>query len=153
MSDKNQNDNDRTGKLIRDAVALTSARAVDEHLRSVESARRLALDQQQEDMQTLRDEIIESQQRSFESQQKLIEQMTEILSFFREFLPNPVNVNVPETRLTLTQQPVTVNVPKASIAFNPNVMIPEIVIPERKMPERATIKHSDGSMSTVEFGR
>ena len=143
--------NNRAEKLLNDAVMIRTARAVDDSLRNIESARRLALDQAQDDMAQMREDMIEMQREAVEAQRRLIEQMTELLSFFREFLPNPVQVNVPETRLTLTQQPVTVNVPKAAIEFRPNVTVPEIIIPDRPPPSRALIKHSDGTQSTVEF--
>lgn len=102
-------------------------------------------------------------QDTLDLQRELSMQMAEILSFMRELINQPppeppiVNVTSPEVQVTLKQQPVNVDVPKATITVKPTISVPEpkVVIQqaESKMPKRLTIKHSDGSMSTIEFGK
>jgi hypothetical protein len=74
----------------------------------------------------------------------------DVLEVIREQSAEPTEVS-----LKMDQQPVTVNVPKSTVSFNPNIDIPvpsvTIEQPKRKIPTEALINHSDGSQSRVEF--
>ena len=154
---------DNKNRIFDAALEIRSARSMNDYLGSV----RMALEESQESnldtTRALRDEMVESQQKFLESQNQLVDvvqelmgQMTELVSSLRDLSTPPV-VNIPETKVIL-KQPVTVNVPKTAVNVKPTVVnIPEpkvtVEMPEKKLPTRATIKHSDGTMSTIEFGR
>jgi len=143
-----------TGIKIRHA--REAARAVDDYVGSM----RLALEDVQtsnvEMVRALRDEMVEVQRETLESQQAMIEQIAELVSLLTDRLSKPLVVDIPQTQLTMDQQPVVINIPKSAIQVNvPDIKIPEpqVVIQEseRKLPKRLTIKHSDGTISTIEF--
>ena len=143
-----------TGIKIRHA--REAARAVDDYVGSM----RLALEDVQssnvEMVRALRDEMVEVQTKTLESQQAMIEQMAELVALLTDRLSEPFVVDIPQTQLTMEQQPVTINLPKSAIEVKmPPIEIPEpkIVIqgPERKLPKKLTIRHSDNTMSTIEF--
>lgn len=149
-------------RIFDTALQIRSARAVDDYLGSV----RMALEESQENnltaVRALRDEMVEGQQAFLESQNQLVDavrefmgQMTDLVAALGDLTPV---VNIPETKVTLQQQPVQVNVPKTTVNVKPTVVnIPEpkvtVEMPEKKLPDRLTIKHSDGTQSTIEFGR
>lgn len=153
-------------EIIDVALAIRGARSVQEYLSNVEDASRLALNQSQQrqfeaqqvqfdDLQALRDEIAESQRKSVEMQQALVAQLGELVAFLTDRLSNPPVVNVPQAQVTLQQQPVTVNLPKTAVTMRPTINVPEAQViiqqPENTMPKRAIVKHSDGTMSTIEL--
>ena len=141
-----------TGIQIRHA--REAARAVDDYVGSM----RLALEDVQASnvdmVRKLRDEMVELQQNTAEALLSLTAEISELVTALGAI--EPVVVNVPETQLKLEQQPVTINLPKSAIRVDvPAIEIPEpqVVIqgPERQLPKRLKIKHTDGTMSTIEF--
>jgi len=136
--------------------AREAARAVDDYVGSM----RLALEDVQASnvgmVRKLRDEMVEVQTKTLESQQAMIDQVAELVALLADRLSEPLVVNVPQTELKMDQQPVTINIPKSAIEVKmPAINIPEphVVIQgaERKLPRRLKIKHSDGTSSSVEF--
>ncbi len=143
-----------TGIKIRHA--REAGRAVDDYVGSM----RLALEDVQASnvdmVRALRDEMVELQQKTAEALLSLTAEISELVAVLAAV--EPVVVNVPETVLSMEQQPAIINLPKSAIQVKmPDIKIPEpqVVIQEseRKLPKRATVKHSDGTMSTIEFGR
>ena len=143
-----------TGIKIRHA--REAARAVDDYVGSM----RLALEDVQASnvdmVRALRDEMVEVQTKTLESQQAMIDQMAELVTLLTDRLSEPLVVNVPETQLTMEQQPPIINIPKSAIQVKiPPIKIPEpkVVIQEseRKMPKGFKIKHADGTFATIEF--
>jgi len=156
-------------RIFNAALAVRSARAVDDYVGSIRMAHQEMQQTTIETTQALRDEMAERQlqtsemqlqtsemqERTLEAMQAMIDQMAQLMTFLADRLSEPVVVNLPETRLRMDQQPVTVNVPKAVIQVNPviNAPKPSVVIEkaESKLPKRITIKHSDGTQSTIEI--
>ena len=138
--------------------AREASKAVDDYVGNM----RLALQDVQASnvdmVRDLRDEMVELQTKSTEAVLSLAERISELV----EVLANvePIVVNVPETNLTLEAAPVNVTLPKPPATIKPviNVPAPKVVIekpekPESKMPKSLRIKHSDGTQSTIEFGK
>lgn len=148
---------DQPDDMLTTAMAVRTADAIDKHLNTVQQVTRLALDESRDSVQTMRDEVIESLRQANELNAKLIEQMAMLIDFFKDHVASPPVVNVPQANVTMTQQPVTVNVPTAAVQVAPKITVPEaqIVIdrPEPKLPTTATISHSDGTQSTISFGK
>lgn len=142
-------------RVTETAFAIRSARAVEDYVGTVQKATKLAVDQSNtEGLDSLRAEIIELQERSLEVQEKLVSAIADMVASLRD--AGPLVVNVPETKLTMQQQPVTVNVPKvAPVRVAPVIKVPQtkVVIEkaEKKIPKRAVIKHSDNTTSTIEI--
>ncbi len=149
-------------RIFNAALAVRSARGVHDYI----GFSRMAVEQMQqanvESNEILRNDTIarqeqalEAQQQTLEAMQAMIDQMAQLMTFLTDRLSEPVVVKIPETRLTMDQQPITVNVPKTTVQVNPVVTIPEpsVVIEksESKLPKRLTIKHSDGTQSTIEI--
>lgn len=147
-------------QILDTAIQIRSkreaARAVEDYVGSM----RLALEDVQtsnvEMVRALRDEMVEVQTKTLESQQAMIDQMAELVALLTDRLSEPLVVNVPETQLTMDQQPVNINVPKSAIQVKiPAIKIPEpkVVIqgPERQLPKGFKIKHADGTFATVDF--
>jgi hypothetical protein len=142
-------------QITATALAIRSARAMEDYVGTVQSATKLAVEQSNTDgLDSLRDEIIELQQRSLELQENLVSAVVEMATSFKDAVP--LVVNVPETNLTLQQQPVTVNLPKAApVQVKPVIKVPatKVVIDKQKqaVPKRATITHADGSTSIIKI--
>ena len=142
-------------QITETALAIRSARAMEDYVGTVQNATKLAVNQSNTDgLDSLRDEIIELQQRSLEVQEKLVSGVAEMVASLRD--AGPLVINVPETKLTMQQQPVTVNVPKAApVKISPVIKVPatKVVIDKQKhaIPKRATITHSDGSTSIIKI--
>ena len=142
-------------QATENAFSLRSSRAMEGYVATVEKVTKLAVNKSHaEGLDALREEVLEIQKRSLEVQENLIAAIAEMLSSLRD--AGPLVVNVPETKLTMQQQPVTVNLPKASpVQLAPVIKVPQtkVVIekPEKKVPKRAIIKHSDGTQSTIEI--
>lgn len=142
-----------TGIKIRHA--REAARAVDDYVGSM----RLALEDVQssnvEMVRRLRDEMVELQRNTTEAILSLTSEISDLVAVLAAV--EPVVVNVPETTVQLEQQPVTVNVPKSAVQNKPVINLPEptVVIdkPESKLPKSLRINHSDGTQSTIEFGK
>ena len=143
--------------ILTTAMAVRTADSIDQHLGNVQHITRMALDDSTNAVQTMRDEVIDSLRETNEMNAKLIEQLSELLTFFKQWVPTTPIVNVPHTNVTLNQQPVEVNVPKAALSFNPTVNVPEVQVridrPPMDLPKTATVKHSDGSQSFINFGK
>lgn len=143
--------------LMATAMAVRTADAIEQHLGNVQQITRMALDESRDSVQTMRDEVIESLRQANELQGELIKQMAQLIDFFKEHVATPPVVNVPQANVTMSQQPVVVNIPEAAVQVAPKITIPEaqIVIdrPEPKLPTTATIIHSDGTQSTISFGK
>lgn len=145
-----------TALAIRSARAMQdSTQAMGDYLGTAQEAMNLALSQSNpKGLDSLRDAIVDLHQTSLEMQEKLVSSIADMVAALRD--ADPLVVNVPETKLTMEQQPVTVNVPKAApIKVNPVIKVPQtkVVIekPDRKVVKRAIIKHSDGTTSEIEF--
>ena len=151
---------DDNGEILETGIkirhAREAARAVDDYVGSM----RLALEDVQASnvdmVRALRDEMVEVQTKTLESQQAMIDQIAELVALLADRLSEPTIVNVPQTQLTMEQLPPVINIPKSAIQVKfPAINIPEptVVIqgPERKLPKRLKIKHSDGTFSSVEF--
>lgn len=142
-------------QITATALAIRSARTMEDYVGTVQNATKLAVDQSNTDgLDSLRDEIIELQERSLELQESLVSAVVEMVAAFRDAVP--LVVNVPETNLTMQQQPVTVNLPKAApVQVKPVIKVPapKVVIDkkEHKVPKRATITHSDGTTSIIKI--
>ena len=143
-----------TGIKIRHA--REAARAVDDYVGTM----RLALEDVQASnvgmVRALRDEMVEVQAKTLESQQAMIDQIAELVALLTDRLSEPLVVDVPQTQLTMEQLPPVINIPKSAIQVKfPVIKIPEptVVIQgaERQLPKLLKIKHADGTMSTVEL--
>ena len=141
-----------TGIKIRHA--REAARAVDDYVGNI----RLALEDVQASnvdmVRALRDEMVELQQKTAEALLSLTAEISELVKAIAAI--EPVVVNVPETVLSMEQQPAIFNLPKSAIQVKmPAIKIPEpnVVIQEseRKLPKRLQIQHSDGTVSKIEF--
>ena len=149
-------DNDQ---ILDTAIQIRSQRGVGKAVEDYVGAMRLALEDVQstnvEMVRRLRDEMVELQQQNAEALLALTEGISDLVSAIAAI--EPVVVNVPETILQLEQQPVTVNVPRSAVQSKPVINLPEpkVVIdrPESKLPKSLRIKHSDGTQSTIEFGK
>ncbi len=142
-------------KAVEVRTERVAAQVVDDYVGSI----RLALEEVQttnvEMVRRLRDEMVELVQKQADSLLSLTEQIAELVAAMAAV--EPLVVNVPETVLQLEQQPVVVNVPKSAVQSKPVINLPEptVVIDrqESKLPKIVKIKHSDGSQSTIEFGK
>lgn len=140
-------------KILDAALAIRSARAVDEHLAAIGNAnvQRLALEQE-----TLRDAVMAGAV----AQREVAEKLEILIDVMRQLLTTPpvVNVEAPQALPALpAPQAVTVTVPKDAVEVKPVINVPatKVIIqkPERTIPRYVTITHSDGSMSTLDFGK
>lgn len=146
------------GQIFETAVQIRSAREATREVEDYVSSMRLALEGVQASnvdiVRTLRDEMIELQKKTAEALLSLTAEISELVAAIGAI--EPVVVNVPETVLSLEQQPPIINIPKSAIQVKvPAIKIPEpqVVIQgsERKLPKRLKIKHSDGTSSSVEL--
>ena len=133
--------------------AREAARAVDDYVGSM----RLALEDVQASnvdmVRALRDEMVELQRGTAEA---ILSLTTGISDLVAAIAAIEIVVNVPETVLSMEQQPAIINLPKSAIQVKmPAIKIPEphVVIQEseRKLPKRLKINHSDGTKSTVDI--
>lgn len=145
-----------TALAIRSARAMQdSTQAMGDYLGTAQEAMNLALSQSNpEGLDSLRDAIVDLHRTSLEMQEQLVSSIADMVAALRD--ADPLVVNVPETNLTLQQQPVTVNLPKAApVQVNPVIKVPatKVVIDkkEHKVPKRATITHSDGTTSIIKI--
>jgi len=143
--------------LIQSAIALRTARAIDEHLTNMSAIKRMQVENEIEEVLAFRDQYL-SQQANKEVQESTLTKIIEALSRLIYLAEHPPKFAPPPTQITLEQQPVTVNIPKGTdtkpvVNFSPVVTIPEsqVVIDRPEMPMRAVIKHSDGTRSEIEF--
>ncbi len=150
------------GEILEAGIKIRHAREAAHAVNDYVGSMRLALEDVQtsnvEMVRALRDEMVEVQTKTLESQQAMIEQIAELVALLTDRLSEPLVVDIPQTQLTMDQQPVVINIPKSAIQVKiPDIKIPEpqVVIQESesKMPKRLTIKHYDGTMSSIEFGR
>lgn len=145
----------QTDDVLTTAMAVKTAQAIDTHLGNVQQITRMALDESTDAVQSMRDEVIESLRKTNELNASLIEQLAELLTFFKDHVAQVPIVNVPQANVTLEQQPITINVPKSAISVNPVVNVPEAQIKidhlPVELPTSATINHSDGTQSTIRF--
>lgn len=153
-------DENDSGRIFDTAVQIRNARQASRSVDTFLGSMRLALEKvQPENIETVRqlhDEMVELQQKTAETLLSLTMEISDLVAVLTAV--KPVVVNVPETVLQLEQQPVTVNVPKATpVQVNPVINVPpaQVVIdkPASNVPKRAMITHSDGTTSTVEFGK
>jgi hypothetical protein len=75
MSDDNQ--------LLTDAITLRSARAVDDHLKRVLKQKRMAVVQERREIESLKDEIVNSNQETMERQGEVLQRMVGMIEEFR----------------------------------------------------------------------
>ncbi len=151
MSDNN--------RILDTAIQIRSSREAAQAVGEYMGSMRLALEDVQasnvEMVRKLRDEMVELQQKNADALLALTEGISELVTVLAAV--EPVVVNVPETTVQLEQQPVTVNVPRSAVPIQPVINLPEpkVVIdrPESKLPKSLRIKHSDGTQSTIEFGK
>ena len=99
--------------LIQSAIALRTARAIDEHLANMSSIKRLQVENQIEEVLSFRDEY-QTKQANAEMQEAMLTRIIEALAKLIYLAENPPKWTPPPTQVTLEQQPVTVNVPKIS---------------------------------------
>ncbi len=158
------NDNEQQ-QIVNAALAVRSMRMFNEHLGLAQFAVGDAQRKSIESVREVRDEMAEQLTSLLRSQTKLIEQIAEMMALMQERLAQAPVVNIPQQRVILQQQPVTVNVEKPQVVvqpqINPVVKGPDVVVnvpekdvivnqPERQMPSKFVITHSDGSKSTLE---
>ncbi len=156
------NDNEQQ-QIVNAALAVRSMRMFNDHLGfarfAVEDAQRKSI----ESVREVRDEMAEQLTSLLRSQTKLIEQISEMMALMQERLAQAPVVNIPQQRVILQQQPVTVNVEKPQVVvqpqINPVVKGPDVVVnvPEKDVivqtpekPSKFIITHSDGTKSTLE---
>lgn len=143
-------------KMLEQALAIKSARAFQDHLESVKNIQQMALDNNTEQLASVagRQDVVEAM---MEANQKSNEQLLQMMSRFVDMLEALQGVfarPLPPQAVTLEQQPVVVNVPKAAIEFSPQVNVPEsqvTVHQQQDIPTKAEIRHSDGMRSTITF--
>jgi len=153
---------DNSRKLIERATAIQKARnaadtvnLVRQHLEGADEIRRLGLEDTLKETQALRDEMLAMKSDALSDQRELMDRMLELLKSIRNHVITPPIVNVPKASVTLQQQPVQVNVPAPKVTVTPTTTVPaaEVVVQttQNKLPTTATIKHSDGTQSKIDF--
>ncbi len=148
-----------SNRILDTAVEIRTKRVLAEVVDDYAGSIRMALEEVQttnvEMVRRLRDEMVELVQKQADGLLSLTEGIADLVAVIAAI--EPVVVNVPETVLQLEQQPVVVNVPKSAVQSNPVINLPEpkVVIDrqESKLPKSLRIKHSDGTQSTIEFGK
>ncbi len=146
-------------QILDTAIQIRSQREAAKAVHDYVGSMRLALEDVQatnvEMVRKLRDQMVELQQQNAEGMLSLTEAISDLVAAIAAI--EPVVVNVPETTIQLEQQPVVVNVPKSAVNSKPVINLPEpkVVIDrqESKLPKNLRINHSDGTQSTIEFGR
>ncbi len=148
------------GQILEAGIEIVHARHAAKAVNDYMGRMRLALEDVQASnvdmVRALRDEMVEVQTKTLESQQAMIDQVAELVALLTDRLSEPLVVNVPQTQLTMDQQPAIINIPTSAIQVKmPDIKIPEptVVIQEseRKLPKGFKIKHTDGTFATVEF--
>jgi hypothetical protein len=143
-------------ELLANGLAIKTARAIQEHLERAGNVHRMQTEQQLGEVLEFRDEFRRVVAEEKSAQEIMIEKLTtaiDRLVTVSEREPKQVPVQV-----TLDSQPVNVNVPEKAVKaptvrFEPQITVPEatVTVEASKAPTKATIKHSDGTMSTIEF--
>lgn len=151
MADTN---GDQSMDPLKAALAVKTARAIDEHLGHVRQMTRLALEDNLKDTEEFRNQVMQGHDESIQLMRQLIVQLSSMLDFVKT-LAIPT-----ETTFKIEEQPVTVNLPETRVTVRPNITVPEIALPEPKViidkpeqnyPKGAVIHHSDGTQSKVIF--
>lgn len=150
-------------EILDAALSIRNQRAVEEQIRLSSEAVKSQMEMFKEMMRLA---VEESKPRTVEEMQQdmvaILQQVANVLEFFKQRLEAPLmdppvlNVTVPPNPVTLEQQPVVVNVPESAVQITPRieVPVPTVTVEQPKAgPRKATIKHSDGTQSTVEFSR
>lgn len=165
MSDDEANPDD----ILKAGMAIKINRLLDNHLHEATAMKRLQVDSKLDELMEFRDQYkadaaaaLEFRERYMAqhaadtaAHQALMSSVVEAITRLVTVTENPPKI--PPTRVTLDQQPVTVNVPvqdvKPHVNFSPVVTIPEsqVVIDRPQAPNRAIIKHSDGTRSEIIF--
>jgi Flp pilus assembly protein TadG len=153
--------------VLESALALRTARAIDEHIGRVEGVQRLAIEETLKDNEDLREQIVRAQAKTADlmneftsNQSTLLAEVSKLLADVSSLFVAMKDFTVPKTEVTLEAAPVTVNVPTPKLTVSPEINVPEtkVVIDQKSETKQkpikgATITHSDGSQSTVAIQR
>jgi len=146
--------NRRNDSYIQRALALRTHRAVKEHLDELDGATRLALEEGRQEIRAVRDDMAESLLNAVERQTDMVEQSMRVqsdimerfatmLTAMQKLLSEGIQVNIPRQITPIVNVDVKgVEVPPAQVIIEPA---------EKKAPTTTKVRHSDGTVSTIEF--